>query len=85
MHFAANRFNLPPLPMNFRKMRNDLVHEGTLSGSNFPNANSIHCGKAVEEALDWIDLYLFSALGMTPPKQPRFINQGFSSVNSFSL
>ncbi|MEW4468967.1 hypothetical protein AB1K62_14165 [Parasphingorhabdus sp. JC815] len=83
--FAASRFNLPNLPPDFRKMRNDLVHEGTLSGQRFPNKDASACGVVVAEALDWIDAYVFTAMGLDKPTLPRFIPEGFQGANSFSL
>jgi len=83
--YAASRFNLPPLPPNFRDMRNDLVHEGTLSGSKFSGKNADDCGKAAAEALDWIDAYLFAALNLGLRPIARFANERFSGANSFSL
>jgi hypothetical protein len=85
MLFSANRFKLPALPADFRKMRNDLVHEGTLSGTNFPGRNPDQCGKAAAEALDWIDQYIFAALGMGQPGRARFVAKPFRGVNTFSL
>lgn len=83
--FAAARFNLPNLPPDFRNMRNDLVHEGTLSGQKFPSKDAFACGVAVAEALDWIDEYVFAAMGLGKPAQPRFIGEAFGGANSFSL
>ena len=83
--FAANRFSLPSLPPDFRNMRNDLVHEGTLSGQNFPHKDVSACGVAVAEALDWIDKYIFAAMGLGKPAQQRFIIESFQGANSFSL
>lgn len=83
--FAAARFNLANLPPDFRHMRNDLVHEGTLSGPKFPNKDAAACGVAIAEALDWIDEYVFSAMGLGRPTQPRFIGEAFRGANSFSL
>ncbi len=83
--FAARRFNLPVLPPDFRDMRNDLVHEGTLSGTKFPGKNPDECGKAAAEALDWTDQYIFAALGMGQPGRARFIAEPFRGANSFSL
>jgi hypothetical protein len=85
MAFAAARFGLPTLPADFRRMRNDLVHEGTLSGQRFPGKDANACGIAVAEALDWIDRYIFAALGMGLPSRARFIGEGFRGANSFSL
>jgi len=83
--FAAARFNLPNLPADFRNMRNDLVHEGTLSGQKFPSKDASACGVAVAGALDWIDEYVFAAMGLGKPAQPRFIGEAFRGANSFSL
>jgi len=83
--YAAQRFGLAPLPPEFRKMRNDLVHEGVLSASNFPGKTSTDCGIAAAEALDWIDSYIFAALGLGPVPAPRFAPEGFRGVNCFSL
>lgn len=83
--YAAARFNLPQLPPDFRNMRNDLVHEGTLSGQKFPSKDAFACGVAVAEALDWIDEYVFAAMGIGRLAQPRFIGEAFRGANSFSL
>lgn len=85
MNFAASRFNLPPLPSDFRNMRNDLVHEGTLSGTRFPDKDAAQCGIAAAEALDWIDRYVFSALQFSSTPPMRFAREGFRGANSFSL
>ena len=85
MAFAASRFGVPPLPSDFRNMRNDLVHEGTLSGSLFPNKTADDCCLAAAEALEWIDAYLFAALGLGPVPAGRFVQERFRGANSFSL
>jgi hypothetical protein len=83
--YAAQRFGLSTLPSNFRKMRNDLVHEGVLSGSKFPNKDRAACGLAAAEALDWIDEYIFAALALGLIPSARFLPQSFRGANSFSL
>lgn len=85
LSYAATRFTLPPLPTDFRDMRNDLVHEGTLSGTGFPGKTADDCGLATAQVLDWIDLYVFAALGMGQPGRSRFTAQPFRGANSFSL
>ena len=85
MKFAASRFNLPILPPDFRNMRNDLIHEGTLSGTRFPDKDATACGIAAAEALDWIDSYVFAALQLGPIPSTRFAREGFRGVNCFSL
>jgi hypothetical protein len=72
IQYAATRFSLPVVSTDFRNMRNDLVHEGTLSATNFPNKNEADCSKAVAEALDWIDKYMHAALGLGPVAVNRF-------------
>ena len=83
--YAASRFAIPPVPTDFRDMRNDLVHEGTLSGTGFPGKDADDCGLATAKALDWIDLYVFAALGMGQPGRARFLAEPFHGANSFSL
>lgn len=83
--YAASRFGLPPLPSDFRKMRNDLVHEGALSGSLFSGKNADDCGRSAAEALDWIDAYLFAAINLGAPPIARFAEERFQGANSFSL
>ena len=84
--YAATRFGLPPVPTDFRVIRNDLVHEGTLSGTGFPGKTADDCGLATAEALDWIDRYVFAAMGMGQPVSTRFASAGgFRGMNSFSL
>jgi hypothetical protein len=83
--YAAQRFGIGALPQDFRKMRNDLVHEGVLSASNFPNKDRAACGAAAAEALDWIDEYIFAALGLGQVPSARFALKGFRGANSFSL
>ncbi|WP_406870278.1 hypothetical protein ABEB22_10850 [Thioclava sp. 'Guangxiensis'] len=83
--FAASRFNLPTLPSDFRNMRNDLIHQGTLSGTKFPNKDLTACIAAVTEALNWIDGYIFSAMQLGPIPSKRFAQKDFRGVNCFSL
>lgn len=83
--YAATRFALPPVPTDFRDMRNDLVHEGTLSGTGFPGKAASDCGLATAQALDWIDLYVFATLRMGKPGRARFTAEPFRGANSFSL
>jgi hypothetical protein len=61
--YAAQRFSLPNLGSDFRNMRNDLVHGGTLSGTKLANKTVEQCAFAVTEALAWIDDYIHAVLG----------------------
>lgn len=84
INYAADRFGLSHLSQQFRNMRNDLVHEGRLSGSKFPNASKEQCAEVVAEALDWIDQYLCSIFGLGTPSHRRFGKNVFIGINAFS-
>ncbi len=83
--YAAQRFNLVPVSTDFRDMRNDLVHEGTLSGTKFPNKTDHDCAVAAAAALQWIDEYMHAALGLGPIAINRFPPSTYKGLNAFSL
>lgn len=85
IQYAAARFGLNVVSSDFRNMRNDLVHEGTLSASNFSGKVRTDCAKATAEALNWIDQYMFAALGLGPGPNARFSANTFNGLNAFSL
>lgn len=87
MESASSRFNLNPLSHDFVKMRNDLVHEGKLSGSNFSGKNKTQCVEIITLLLNWIDHYLFSALTIKDhvDSQNRFKVEELSGFVSISL
>ncbi len=65
MRSASTRYGLTPLSHDYKNMRNDIVHEGCLSGSNFPNRSKLDCADVIASALNWIDLYLLNVLGVS--------------------
>lgn len=83
--YAAQRFGLPSVSTDFRKMRNDLVHEGTLSGTRFANKNADDCAAAAAAALQWIDQYIHAALGLGSVAVNRFPSSAYKGLNAFSL
>jgi hypothetical protein len=85
LDYAASQNGLTQLSRDFRHMRNDLVHEGHLSGSNFPNKDLIECANAAASALDWIDRYICKVFGLGAPRRTRFGRNTFINVNAFSL
>ena len=85
INYAADRFYLPYLNPDFRKMRNDLVHEGRLSGSRFPNATKESCAALISETLNWIDWYCCAIFGFQTTIVSRFHKHSFRTVNAFSL
>ena len=83
--FAAYRFGLPQLNPSFRTMRNDLVHEGTLSGSKMQNTTVEACAALATGALNWVDLYLHAIFDLGSPQAARFDKSTIQGVNAFSL
>ena len=62
MEAASNRYSLKKLNKDYKKMRDDLVHEGVLSGSDFKSKNKGECAEVISAALNWIDRYVAAAL-----------------------
>jgi hypothetical protein len=65
MESASNRYGLNLLNTDFKKMRNDLVHEGVLSGSNFARKTKPECANVITDTLNWIDTYILAVLGVS--------------------
>jgi hypothetical protein len=65
MQSASSRYNLQPLTNDYKNMRNDIVHEGVLSGSYFHGKDKAQCAEVVAASLNWIDEYICSVLGLT--------------------
>ncbi|AJY27733.1 hypothetical protein BTM_1578 [Burkholderia thailandensis 34] len=82
---AAARMGITPLSTDFRDMRNDLVHEGTLSGTSFPGKQKADCAAVIAETLNWFDEYVHVALGLGQMAKVRFSAQPFLSLNAYSL
>ena len=62
MEEASTRFGLRPLGPDYKAMRNDIVHEGVLSGSNFRAKSKAECALVIADTLNWIDAYVLTAL-----------------------
>ncbi len=62
---ASSRFGIPHLAVDYKNMRNDIVHEGVLSGSNFSGRNKMQCAEVVAASLNWIDEYVCALLGLS--------------------
>ena len=65
MNLASARLGIAPIQEPFQKMRNDLVHEGKLSGSNFSSKNKTDCANVVASCLNWLDQYVLASTGTT--------------------
>lgn len=71
MQAASTRYGIAPLAPDYKKMRNDLVHEGRLSGTNFSNKTKQECAIVIADTLNWIDLYVCAVLCLGTP-YPRW-------------
>jgi hypothetical protein len=59
---ASARYRLSPLGSDYRNMRNDIVHEGVLSGTNFKSKSKAQCADVVAATLNWLDQYIIAVL-----------------------
>lgn len=82
---AATRYGLPVLSHDFKAMRNDLIHDGTLSGKTFSGKTAEECRAVAVDVLNWIDLYLHAALGLGPVRRVRFDPHSLDGLNAYSL
>jgi hypothetical protein len=65
MTSASSRFGLSPLGSDYKNMRNDIVHEGVLSGTNFYSKSKAECARVIADTLDWLDRYVLSVIGVS--------------------
>jgi len=63
MTSASTRYSLVALGNDYKAMRNDIVHEGILSGSNFQNKTKAQCAVVIAETLNWLDSYILAVMG----------------------
>src|ERR1017187_1811780 len=63
MKSASTRYRIPPLGHDYTKMRNDIVHQGVLSGNNFTSRSKAECAAVVADALNWLDSYVMAVIG----------------------
>lgn len=82
---AAGRFGLPVLGPDFKDMRNDLIHDGTLSGTTFRNKTADDGRQVAISVLNWIDGYVHAALSLGPVRRTRFGPHSLDSLNAYSV
>ena len=87
MQSASARFNIDELPRDFKKMRNDLVHEGKLSGSNYKDKTKTECAETIAQVLNWLDFYFVKILEIENhfTLGNRFSHHDIIGLPSFSL
>ncbi len=88
MESASKRYAIPQLSKDFKNMRNDIVHEGRLSGTNFSSKTKSDCAQVIAESLTWIDRYAIRVMGIvnhvdeTKTRwEPHHLESGLSSVS----
>jgi hypothetical protein len=82
---AALRFGISAPSRDWVKMRNDLVHDGSLSATRYTGKSKLDCAGLACEVLNWIDLYMGTALGLRGSATPRFTRQDFFTLPAYSL
>lgn len=82
---AALRYGLPVLNHDFKDMRNDLIHDGTLSGTHFPNKTADDGRQVAVTVMNWIDGYIHAALGLGPVRKTRFGPHSLDGLNAYSV
>src|SRR4051812_32015163 len=82
---ASNRFGIPVLSTDFRDMRNDLIHDGTLSGHRFIGKTVADCRIVASDVVNWIDAYVHAAFGLGAVRRVRFDAHSFDGLNAYSL
>lgn len=96
---ASTRANITQPSENFKNMRNELIHDGRLSGKRFKGrdvADPAHaeaaaevrdragCAEVAAEVLNWFDSYIFSVFQLGH-HEPRFKGRDFLSLNAYSI
>jgi hypothetical protein len=82
---AANRMGIRTLSDDFKKMRNELIHDGQLIGTRFPGPDKEACAEVVADVLNWFDEYMHIALGLGAPRKTRFCKADLVSLNAYSI
>lgn len=87
MQAASTRFNINELSRDYTKMRNDLVHEGKLSGNNYNDKTKTECAETIVQVLNWLDFYFAKILGIENhfTLGNRFSHHDIIGLPSFSL
>ena len=87
MKNASQRFGITPLSPDFKNMRNDLLHEGRLSGTNLPGRTKTAVATIVADTLNWLDKYVIAVLGIgnVVPSQARWRGADVALLPALSI
>jgi hypothetical protein len=85
---ASMRYGIPELGTEYKNMRNDIVHEGRLSGSNFSGKTKAQCAAVISDVLNWIDRYVWEVLSKPCQLQserwkPLAVESGLPALSLF--
>jgi hypothetical protein len=81
---AANRVGIAPLGHDVVKIRNSLIHDGTLKGPKFPT--QADSAKPIAEAMLWVDAYVYAVLKLGQVPVLRHAARNYTiRLNSFSF
>jgi len=87
MQSASARYGIGELSHDATKMRNDLLHEGKLSGTNFPSKTKGECAKVIAETMSWLDTYILKVLRFEsklhgiPRWKPRALEHSLPTIS----
>lgn len=88
MDTGSQRLGINALGQDFKNMRNDLVHEGRLSGVNYPGHSKADCAAVIADAMNWLDTYIIESLQLRTEISgvPRWKQHQFEhNLPAFSL
>jgi hypothetical protein len=80
---AADRVGIAPPSHDVVRIRNSLIHEGTLKSNNFPA--QVDATVPIAEAMSWVDNYVYAVLKLGNVPVPRQSARDLAiGLNSFS-
>jgi len=81
---AADKVGISSLTHDVVKVRNSLIHKGTLRGSTF--VEQLDASYPIAEAMNWIDNYIYAVLGLGKVPLSRHSATDYAyRLNSFSF
>jgi hypothetical protein len=81
---ASNHYQIRIMSRDWISMRNDLVHDGKLSGSRFQNKDVFQCNAVSKDVLHWLDEYIFAVFGIAGLSTNRY-NDTTLLLNSYTV
>jgi hypothetical protein len=81
---AADKIGIAPLAHDVVKIRNSLIHEGTLNSGTF--IQQMDAAIPISDAMNWVDEYVYGILGLGKVPVPRHSANDYAyALNSFSF